>query len=412
MTLRLPCSAPSGAPPNHPVGVTCRRVFASSDARVSSGVPWGRARAVSTLLLALACALAAGTARAAPRLRELAQYLDSDAARIVSYLTRPAPFELTESPFDPAAHDPPDTGWKKVELKIPSELGIAPIDPMPLSGLVRALRVTSAADHVEIALLVPTDAQASAFFLPDPYRVVLDVARPRPVTSPPEPSTGSPRRVRRVAIDPGHGGEDPGAVGAAGLREKDVVLDIAHRAAALVARDLGASAILTRDGDVRVPLEQRVAKANAFGADLFVSIHCNAARRQSAEGFMSFVLDGRSDEAAREREHGQRLVVSRRDSFLRQFRLRGERVERSHHFAQLLQRATGVSLRVMNPGARDGGVHSAGFYVLAGARMPAVLFETAFVSNPREEALLGQTRYRQKLADAIVNAIRAYAMGL
>src|SRR5690606_19536524 len=104
--------------------------------------------------------------------------------------------------------------------------------------------------------------------------------------------------IRRVALDPGHGGHDPGAVGPRGLREKDVTLDIAHRAGPLIAQELGISTLLTRDTDVYVPLDERAAKANAFGADLFVSIHCNASADPSARGIMTFVLDESEDPLA------------------------------------------------------------------------------------------------------------------
>jgi N-acetylmuramoyl-L-alanine amidase len=252
--------------------------------------------------------------------------------------------------------------------------------------------------------------QLSAFFLPAPFRVVIDVSRYE------EPKAAAPtgRVVNRIALDPGHGGSDPGATGRLGIQEKDIVLDIAHRAAPLLARELGISTLLTRDLDTRVPLEERVARANAFGADLFVSIHCNADPSRAARGAMTFVLDGSHNSSARavlERENAapsaDPSVLAR---FLEQFG-GSAAVAHSTTFAHLLQRATLASLAIGFPEAVDGGVHGAGFYVLAGARMPAVLFEAAFVSNSLEEQRLGTARYRQKLADAIVNAVRAYRAG-
>src|SRR5207247_5948670 len=124
---------------------------------------------------------------------------------------------------------------------------------------------------------------------PEPFRLVIDVFKEPPIAE--APTQPGARRVRRVVLDPGHGGHDPGAIGAGGLREKDVALDVAHRAAPLVARELGISTLLTRDSDVSVPLDERVARANAFGADLFVSIHCNASEQGGGRGVMTFVLD-------------------------------------------------------------------------------------------------------------------------
>src|SRR5207249_10033237 len=102
----------------------------------------------------------------------------------------------------------------------------------------------------------------------------------------------------RVALDPGHGGSDPGAIGPSGLREKDVTLDIAHMAAPVLSRELGILTLLTRDDDRAVALDERTARANAFHADLFVSIHCNAADSGSPHGVMTFVLDTSKDEVA------------------------------------------------------------------------------------------------------------------
>src|SRR5262249_8654417 len=133
------------------------------------------------------------------------------------------------------------------------------------------------------------------FYLPEPFRLVIDVLRDDPEE---RGRAEGPRRVTRVALDPGHGGNDPGARGPSGLREKDVVLDIAHRAAPLIARELGISTLLTRDSDAYVPLDERVAKANAFSSDLFVSIHCNAAEASAGHGVMTFVLDTSRDDVA------------------------------------------------------------------------------------------------------------------
>jgi N-acetylmuramoyl-L-alanine amidase len=198
------------------------------------------------------------------------------------------------------------------------------------------------------------------------------------------------------------------------LKEKDVTLDIAHRAAPLLARELGVSTLLTRDGDVFVALDERTARANAFGADLLISIHCNASEDGSGHGVMTFVLDESRDGmatriAARENaasvQAGSELAAA-----MSQFLDRGT-LARSEHFAGLLQRSTLASLGKRYPDVPDLGVRRAGFYVLAGAAMPAVLFESSFISNAHGEVRLNTADYRGKLADGIVNAVRAYQSG-
>ncbi|HET9929113.1 MAG TPA: N-acetylmuramoyl-L-alanine amidase, partial [Polyangiaceae bacterium] len=250
------------------------------------------------------------------------------------------------------------------------------------------------------------------FYLPEPFRLVIDVMKEGlapPGTSPQKP------RVRRVVLDPGHGGHDPGAIGPSGLREKDVALDIAHRAAPLIARELGISTLLTRDADEFVALDERTARANAFHADLFVSIHCNASEDIAARGVMTFVLDAGREElsariAARENAASSEAAVELANSFSRVTDPATRAA--SARFAELLQRSAMASLTQRYPEVQNGGVKRAGFYVLAGARMPASLFETSFISNPQGEARLNSGDFRQRMADAIVNAIRAYRDGL
>jgi N-acetylmuramoyl-L-alanine amidase len=254
--------------------------------------------------------------------------------------------------------------------------------------------------------------QRRVFYLPEPFRLVIDVAS-RESLPPAAPVTGKPE-VRRVVLDPGHGGHDPGAVGPTGLAEKDVTLDIAHRAAPLIARELGIATLLTRDSDEYVQLDARTARANAFQADLFVSIHCNAAPDTERDGFMTFVLAESGDAwavgvAARENAASSSAAAELAAAWSRV--QDAQHVARCVRFAELLQRATVASMQSGYADASDRGVRRAGFYVLAGARMPAVLFETSFISNPAGEMRLNTADYRQKLADAIVNAVRAYREG-
>jgi N-acetylmuramoyl-L-alanine amidase len=227
--------------------------------------------------------------------------------------------------------------------------------------------------------------------------------------------------VRRVAVDPGHGGTDSGAVGPTGLREKDVTLDIAHRLAPLLAHELKIETLVTRDDDTYVPLDMRTARANAFHADLFVSIHCNASENPAARGVQTFVLDEARDPegfaarvAAREnapKGKAQALGNMEEVTAIGMTLNPAEMRASSRHMADLLQRSVLSSLLGRYKDTKDQGVKTAGFFVLVGADMPAVLFETAFISNVEDESRLATADYRQKLADAILNAIRAYKSG-
>jgi N-acetylmuramoyl-L-alanine amidase len=337
-----------------------------------------------------------------PTITKIERYAADDAARIVLHMSQPVRFQKGESLDTRGA--PPRL---HVDLSEASYSGTHGFD---MQGLVQRVRLLPIASAFRVAIDTSAPARHTAFYLPDPFRIVIDVAR-RPAR---DATAGTGRTVERIALDPGHGGTDPGATGGMGNREKDVVLDIAHRAAPLLARELGISALLTRDTDVRVPLEERVARANAFRADLFVSIHCNAERSGSARGVMTFVLDGSHEHRVLGLLEHENATDSpdagELSRFLEQFD-DAAAAEQSRTFAMLLQRSTLASLAAGYPEAIDGGVHGAGFYVLVGASMPAVLFETSFISNDLEEIRLGQGRYRQKLADAIVNAVRAYRGG-
>ena len=327
-----------------------------------------------------------------------------ESARIVVHLTGPAGFEVGE--VAPEAGKGPRIF---VDVESAGYRGQSAFD---VGGLVERVRLGRRPNGTRIVLDLDTAAYRRVFYLPEPFRLVIDLSKDAPGGE--STNTGS-RRIRRVALDPGHGGHDPGATGPGGLREKDVTLDIAHRAAPLIAQELGVSTLLTRDADVYVALDERTAKANAFGADLFVSIHCNASVDPAARGVTTFVLDDSRDPlaahvAARENAASPAAAAELAGALGRV--MGGRSLAESLHLAALLQRATVASLGPHYSGVRDQGAKRAGFYVLAGAHMPAALFEVSFISNDVEEARLNIADYRQKLADAIVNAVRAYRDGL
>ncbi len=342
------------------------------------------------------------------RVEGLTPFSEHDSARVVIQLDAPTSFHAgVASPREPAL-------GPRVFVDIDHAVLRARKRELDLSGLAAHVRLAAHGSSVRVALDLAQPASRRVFFLPDPARIIIDLSA-RDVSS---PSTLAPQRpahhVTRLVLDPGHGGHDPGAVGPNGLREKDVTLDIARRAAPLIARELGVSTLVTRDHDDFVPLEERTARANAFGADLLLSIHCNASLSPGTHGVETFVLDTSSDARASRvaaRENGSSAQEDAQvSSLLGQLHLAYLGAE-SHHFAELLQRAAVASLEPKYAPISDHGVKTAGFFVLIGARMPSALFETSFVSNPTEETRLGSEDYRQKLADAIVNAIRAYMDG-
>jgi N-acetylmuramoyl-L-alanine amidase len=222
-------------------------------------------------------------------------------------------------------------------------------------------------------------------------------------------------RVLVIAIDAGHGGQDPGASGRKGTREKDITLAIARKLKARVDDEPGMRAILTRDGDVFVPLRERIVRASKQQADIFISIHADAVRDRNVTGSSVYVLSaGRAtNEASRmlaDRENAADLMgdlsLENKDNVLA---------------SVLLDLSQGASMSASNEAADkvllqldrlgevlDKEVKHASLKVLTSPDMPSMLVETAFISNPKEEAKLKDPSHQQRLADAILSGVRTY----
>jgi len=270
-------------------------------------------------------------------------------------------------------------------------------------GVVAVVRID---DRLELELAEGANAQA--FDLGS--RFVVDVAARASIDE------RTDRAARLVVIDPGHGGLDFGAR-FDGLKEAQVALDLAERAARIVARRLPSSrVVLTRTRDEIVPLEQRAAFANAVGADLFVSIHLNAADEPvRVGGVTTFVLDVTDDRqalrlAARENATAVSEVTGIQRLLARVHR--ADQVERSRRLATHVHEATLEGGRRVLPELPDRGVKSAMFYVLVGARMPAILLEASFLTKPEEAAALHTESYREALAAGIAEGIVRYVAEL
>lgn len=222
------------------------------------------------------------------------------------------------------------------------------------------------------------------------------------------------RGLGKIVLDPGHGGKDPGAVGAGGVYEKDLVLDIALKLAHILRRDLRADVLLTRTRDVFLPLEERTAFANTHQADLFISIHVNSAPSGSLHGIETYLLSEATDERALKvaaRENGVRVEeLNDLQIILSDLRRRGQ-INRSVPLAEAVQEAMIAHLTRRYSRVRDLGVKQAPFYVLLGARMPSILVEVGFLSNRLGQRRLVSARYRQALAFSISRGVRKFIEG-
>jgi N-acetylmuramoyl-L-alanine amidase len=264
-------------------------------------------------------------------------------------------------------------------------------------------------------------------FDPDTVRIVLDLGKIRDYKI----TDQDPEKIivdvygetafslkKRIVIDAGHGGHDPGATGPNNLREKDVVLDIALKLKQILSRDPNLDVYLTRDRDIFLKLDERTAIANSKNADLFVSIHANASTRRAAKGIETYLLNWTSDEeamkvAARENQislrkmkkmHRERNVLDIIKSDLTRENKRDESVK----LANYIQNSMVNELDGEYEDVVDLGVKQALFYVLFGAEMPSVLVEVSFISNPGEERLLSKDDYRAELAQSIAAGVRKY----
>ena len=293
------------------------------------------------------------------------------------------------------------------------------------SGVVKGLRSGSRnKDDLRLVLDLSSPVKPKSFVLKpnDQYghRLVIDLfgtgkakkSEPKTVKAVSEPSS---LRDLVIAVDAGHGGEDPGARGRKGTREKVVVLEIARRLAALIDKEPGMKAVLVRDGDYYIGLRKRINKARKHRADLFVSIHADAFRDRSVHGSSVYVLSrrGASSEMARwlaARENAADLVggvsLDDKDDLLAEVLLDLAQTE-------TLETSTGAAHNVLAELKQLGKVHKrqvqhAGFVVLKSPDIPSMLVETAFISNPSEENRLRSSKHQQKVANAIFKGVRSY----
>jgi len=269
-------------------------------------------------------------------------------------------------------------------------------------------------NDLRIQLTAP-DVVGDAYRLENPFRIVLDLRKgaaagpgtPQPLTSTkPVESPG----IHTIVIDPGHGGKEVGAIGPAGLMEKDATLTLCRRLAAALEAKLKTRVILTRNDDTVVPLDQRTSIANQYHADLFLSVHMNAAIVKGAHGaetyFLSLDASDKLAEKAAEVENASKNNAPAGSSDLKLMLwdlAQQEYLNESSRLAQAVQeemnRITGIQSR---------GVKQAPFKVLVGATMPAALVEVAFITNPDEESKIKSDTFQKTVVDALTTAVERY----
>ncbi|MFQ5897124.1 MAG: N-acetylmuramoyl-L-alanine amidase [Candidatus Methylomirabilia bacterium] len=280
-------------------------------------------------------------------------------------------------------------------------------------GLVHRLRLERReAGPVLIVDLEAAPRETRVLVLEEPFRLVLDLYRGREARSETEPSVS--QTLRLIVVDPGHGGDEVGAVGPSGIMEKDVVLDVARRLARMVEEELGINVALTRTDDVSMPLRDRTTFANAQDADLFISIHANAHRASASRGVEVYFLSSEAtDDEARQlaalENRGIQLDAHASGDQLDALKTilwdlaQSEFMEESSRLAETVLDSMTRSLKIGNRGVKQ-----AGFYVLGGAAMPAILVEIGFLTNKREERKLMSSSYRERVARAIYTGLAAY----
>ncbi|MCX7988457.1 MAG: N-acetylmuramoyl-L-alanine amidase [Thermodesulfovibrio sp.] len=258
--------------------------------------------------------------------------------------------------------------------------------------------------------------------LEDPFRLVIDIyseviqkGAQKDIKKEIAVDKGSTVYIKRkIVIDPGHGGKDPGAIGPNGLMEKDVVLDVALKVKELMKDNPKYEIILTRDKDIYIPLNERTEIANKTNAELFISIHANASPNSYARGIETYLLNWTDDEEAiRVAARENAISVKKMKELKGELGIMLASLEREAKRDDSVKLAGYVHNSIISNLKKsflrnDNGVKQALFYVLVGAQMPSCLLEISYISNPEEEKLLADDFYRLKIAMSIVEGIENY----
>lgn len=397
-----------------------------------------------SLLLMGACAavLMARSAGAAapdrPVVESVSHTSAVDYTRVVITLSRKTSHSLLTVPADPTHNLPP-----RIVIDFsPARRGTEAPLALPIhDGLLTQVRTGQfSPTTTRIVLDVERLDEYKTFALHSPYRLIIDVKgqvpspatlpstslspRPTPAPSvaiPPSaavlPSETLPEPRYQIMLDPGHGGHDPGAFGAGRVAEKDIVLEISKRLGRKLADRLSVDVLFTRTTDVFVPLEERIARANAAKADLFVAVHANASTNPQLQGVETYYLNNTNDRATirlASLENGLRLgnlseaSENPRLAYLLSDLIQNGKAEDSIALAHQLQDAVVLRARERYPAVRSLGVKKGPFYVLVGAHMPCVLVETAFMTHRVEGKHVVTSAYQESLAEGLFLGIARF----
>ena len=358
-------------------------------------------------------------------IRELRYWSNPSYTRVVIDTTGPVEYTHNLLQGDPGNNKPPrlyiDLDASRLHQELSRQITI---DDNLLKD-IRAGQYT--ATSVRVVVDIKSFKGYKIFSLRDPFRVVIDVsgeggqatttvAQERQPMVEKSGKTSLAQQlgltVRRIVIDPGHGGKDVGAPGyLKGVHEKQVVLDLARKLAERIEKELGCEVIMTRDTDRFLTLEERTAIANMKNADLFISIHTNASRNRDANGVETYILNLATDEdamrvAAMENSTSQKNISDLQT--ILQDLMQNAKINESSRLAGYVQSALCGRLKKHYGKIKDKGVKQAPFYVLIGAQMPSILIETGFISNREECRRLTDPDYQRHICDGILQGIKAY----
>ncbi len=385
---------------------------------------------------------------------EMRSWSNPDYTRIAITMDRETAYEYHQLKKDGTGNLPP-----RLYLDIKGARIARGVRDIPIGdGLLRMARVAQfRPDTVRVVLDIENIKEFKVFPLSDPYRIIIDVkgerkteisrieegisaivppqAEETTTRSPEETTTRSPEetttrspeerpkqvavfkpgKIRRIVVDPGHGGHDPGAMNPDGTKEKDVVLEMGLKLAKKIREELGIDVVMTRSRDIFIPLEERTAIANKVNADLFISIHANSSLSKSAAGIETYYLNlAKTEKAARvaARENNTSLdKVNLLQAILFDL-MANYKLNDSARLADDVQKDLFRKIEKQYKGTKNLGVKQGPFYVLVGATMPSVLVETAFISNATEVERLRNSEYQDATVSGIVDGIREYIASL
>ena len=357
------------------------------------------------------------------RLTDIRHWTGSDYTRVALYTNAPVQFKEKAIPSDPQRKQP---GKIVVDLdNCRVRPGLKTKIPVMDAFLQDVRAEATSPQGTRIVLNTEAVDSYRVFSMSDPFRVIIDVrrktgqedAQPRDRASPP-PAAPLPSvarqlglNVKRIVLDPGHGGKDKGAISPNGVYEKNITLAIAKALKKVLETTTKCEVILTRTRDKFLSLEERTAIANARKADLFISIHTNAHEDRSLFGTETYFLNLAKDKESARVAAFENAVSSKNVSDLEailQDLMLSTKINESAQLARQVQQHLISRLKVSYEGIKDLGTKQAPFYVLLGAEMPSILIETAFISNEREESRLKDKIFQEKLAKAISVGIQSY----